>query len=328
MYRKILFFLFLFLLNLNLFALPLCMYSANTADDIKTIKKAGFNCFQSYKRDFNILQKLADTAKKENIKAVFHPNNIITEEQIKQANTWNMLAWYLYDEPDVQKIDPKEVERTNTKVKQTLTNAPTALVIGQGKTKLDYYNKADVLMVDWYPVPHLALESFGRELALARAKLEPKTNFWGVVQAFNWKDFKQYRPDNDRIGRFPTEEEIYFMSWQGIANGANGLFYYTFNIHGKKLNDYSAQVWQALKKTLKDIKKFSYFIDKGQEVKTPFILPEELENRTWFYKNKYYTLIVNASKKEISPKLSKEAKVLLGKKEIGPYKVLIIKYKL
>ena len=327
MYRKLFIFLLFILLNNFCSALPLCMYAIDSSDDIKTVKKAGFNCFQSYKRDFNTLQKLADTAKKENIKAVFHPNNIITEEQIKQANTWNMLAWYLYDEPDVQKIDPKEVERTNTKVKQTLTNAPTALVIGQGKTKLDYYNKADILMVDWYPVPHLALESFGRELALARAKLEPKTNFWGVVQAFNWKDFKQYRPDNDRIGRFPTEEEIYFMSWQGIANGANGLFYFAFNTGGKKLDKYSHEVWQTLKKTLKDIKKFSYFMEKGQEVKTPFTLPKELENRTWFYKNKYYTLIVNASKEEIIPTLPNKAKILLGKKEIAPYKVLIIKYK-
>lgn len=303
------------------------MYEIDSSDDIKIVKKAGFNCFQSYKRDFNTLQKLADTAKKENIKAVFYPNNITTEEQIEQANTWPMLAWYLYDEPDVHKIDPKEVERTNTKVKQTLTNAPTAIVIGQGKTKLDYYNKADILMVDWYPVPHLALESFGQELALARAKLEPKTDFWGVVQAFNWKDFKQYRPDNDRIGRFPTEEEIYFMSWQGLANGANGLFYFAFNAGGKKLNQYSPKVWQAIKKTLKDIKKFSYFMEKGKEVKTPFALPKELENRTWFYKNKYYTLIVNASKETFTPALPTKAKILLGTKELAPYKVLIIRYK-
>lgn len=328
MYRKILFFLFFFSLTLNLWALPLCIYEISTPEDIKIIKKAGFNCFQAGNRNFSALEILAETAKKEGLKAVFYQDGIISEEEINQANTWPVLAWYLYDEPDVHKIAPKDIEKINNKVKTTLTNAPTALVIGQGKTEFDYYNKADVLMVDWYPVPHLALESFGQELALARAKLEPKTNFWGVVQAFNWKDFKQYRPDNDRIGRFPTKEEIYFMSWQGLANGANGLFYYTFNIHGKKLNDYSAQVWQALKKTLKDIKKFSYFIDKGQEVKTPFTLPEELENRTWFYKNKYYTLIVNASKKEISPKLPKEAKVLLGKKELAPYKVLIIKYKL
>ena len=327
MYRKILFFLFLFLLNLNLFALPLCIYGVNEEKDIKPVEQAGFNCFQSGMKSFSVLENLAKTAKKQGLKAVFYPNNIITEEQIKQANTWPVLAWYLYDEPDVHKIDPKEVERTNTKVKQTLTNAPTALVIGQGKTKLDYYNKADILMVDWYPVPHLALESFGRELALARAKLEPKTNFWGVVQAFNWKDFKQYRPDNDRIGRFPTEEEIYFMSWQGLANGANGLLYYTFNIHGKRLNDYSPKVWQALKKTLKDIKKFSYFMDKGKEVKTPFALPKELENRTWFYKNNYYTLIVNTSKEEIIPDLPNKAKFLLGQKELAPYKVLIIKYK-
>lgn len=327
MYRKLFIFLLFLLLNTFCLALPLCIYGVNEERDIKPVKQAGFNCFQSGLKSFSVLESLAKTTKKEGLKAVFYPNEIKTEEQIKQANTWPILAWYIYDEPDVHKVNPKNMEKINKKIKNTLKNAPTALVIGQGKTELDYYNIADILMVDWYPVPHLALESFGQELALAKAKLEPKTNFWGVVQAFNWKDFKQYRPDNDRIGRFPTEKEIYFMSWQGIANGANGLFYYTFNIHGKRLNDYSAQVWQALKKTIKDIKKFSYFIEKGQEVKTPFILPKELENRTWFYKNNYYTLIVNASEEEFIPDLPNKAKFLLGQKELAPYKVSIIKYK-
>jgi hypothetical protein len=327
MYRKVLSFLFCFFLNLNLFAFPLCIYGVNSKEDIKAVKKAGFNCFHTYKKDFGTLTTLAALAKKEGLKAVFYPNQIISKKEIKQANTWPMLAWYLYDEPDVHKIAIEDMIRLNNKIKHILPNAPTALVIGQGKTKLDYYNIADILMVDWYPVPHLALKSFGQELALARAKLEPKTNFWGVVQAFNWKDYKQYRPDNDRIGRFPTEEEIYFMSWQGIANGANGIFYFAFNTGGKKLNKYSPEVWQALKKIIKDIKKFSYFMEKGQEFATPFTLPKELENRTWFYKNKYYTLIVNASKDSFIPNLPNKAKIILGKKELSPYKVLIIRYK-
>ena len=301
------------------------MYEVNTPQDIKIVKAAGFNCFQTYKKNFSTLQKLAKAAKKEGLKAVFYPNNIETQEEIKEANTWPVLTWYIYDEPDVHKAEPMQIIQKNLDAKNKFKNAPTSLVIGQGKTTLDYYNIADILMVDWYPVPHLALESFGRQLAFAKAKLEPGKDFWGVVQAFNWKDYKQYRPDNDRIGRFPTEEEINFMSWQALANGANGLFYFAFNTGGKKLNQYSPEVWQALKKTLKEIKKFAYFIEKGQEVKTPFALPSGLENRTWLYKNHYYTLIVNTSKNTVI--LSPQAKVLLGKKTIAPYKTLIIKYK-
>lgn len=327
MFRKISLLSCFIFLSCYALAIPLCMYGVNTDKDIKIIKKAGFNCFQTYLKEFDTLKYLAEEAKKQNIKAVFYPNKITTEKQIKEANTWPMLAWYLYDEPDVHKITPTTVSETNGKVKEQLTNAPTALVIGQGKTVLDYYNIADILMVDWYPVPHLALESFGQQLALAKAKLEPKKDFWGVVQAFNWKDFKQYRPDNDRIGRFPTEEEIYFMSWQGIANGANGLFYFIFEHSDKKLNKYSPEVWQAIKRTIKSLKKFSFFIDKGNEVKTPFILNANLENRTWLYKNNYYTLIVNISNKPLMPSLPSKAKILLGKKDIEPYEVLIIKYK-
>ena len=327
MYRNFLFSVFFIFLNLSAFAIPLCMYGGNSKEDIKHIKKAGFNCFQSGNKNFNVLNELAQTAKKENLKAVFYIEQINSEEEIKQANTWPMLAWYIYDEPDVHKIAPKDMIILNDKIKHVLPNAPTALVIGQGKTELDYYNIADILMVDWYPVPHLALESFGQELNLAKTRLQTDKDFWGVVQAFNWKDYKQYRPDNDRIGRFPTKNEINFMSWHGIVNGANGLFYFNFNTGGKKLNKYSPQVWQALKQTLREIKKFSYFMEKGKEVKTPFILPSNLESRTWLYKKYHYTLIANASAEQTSPVLPADAKILLGKKKLEPYKILIIKYK-
>ena len=260
------------------------------------------------------------------MKAVFYPTNIKTEEQIKEANTWPVLAWYLYDEPDVNKIDPTKVKQTNKDVKNSLQNAPTALVIGQGRTRLNYYNIADVLMVDWYPVPHLDLNSFGKQLALAKEKLEPQKDFWGVVQAFNWKDFKQYRPDNDRVGRFPTEEEIKFMSWHGIVNGANGLFYFVYNHNNNTLDKSSPETWQALKKTLKEIKKFSYFMAKGKEINPPFTLPKHLENRTWYYKQNYYTLIVNTSDKKVTMTLPNKAKILFGTQPIEPRKILIIKY--
>lgn len=327
MYRKISLITCFIFLSCYALAIPLCMYGVNTDEDIKAVKKAGFNCFQTYTQDFETLKNLATEAKKQNIKAVFYPNKITTEEQIKEANTWPMLAWYIYDEPDVQKLDPTKVKNTNTEVKNKLKNAPTALVIGQGKTRLNYYNIADILMVDWYPVPHLELTSFGKQLALAKTRLEPKTDFWGVVQAFNWKDYKQYRKDNDRIGRFPTEEEINFMSWQGIVNGANGLFYYSFNTGGRKLDSYSPEVWQALKNTLKEIKKFSYFMDKGKAINPPFTLPKHLENRTWYYKHQYYTLIVNTSDKNVKMSLPNKAKVLFGTQPIEPHKILIIKYK-
>lgn len=327
MYRKISLLGCFMLLNCYALAIPLCMYAINTDEDIKAVKKAGFNCFQTYKQDFNTLKNLAEVAKKQNIKAVFHPDNIKTEEQIKEANTWPVLAWYLYDEPDVKKLDPTKVKQKNDEVKNKLTNAPTALVIGQGKTCLNYYNITDILMVDWYPVPHLDLASFGKQLALAKTRLEPQTNFWGVVQAFNWKDYKQYRPDNDRIGRFPTEEEINFMSWHGIVNGANGLFYFAFNTGGRKLDTYSPEVWQALKNTLKEIKKFSYFMDGGKAINPPFTLPKYLENRTWYYKNQYYTLIVNTSDKNVKMSLPNKAKVIFGTQPIEPHKILIIKYK-
>ena len=114
MYRKLSLLSCFIFLNCYALAIPLCMYGVDTDEDIKAVKKAGFNCFQTYKQDFDTLKNLAEVAKKQNIKAVFFPTKIETEEQIKEANTWPILAWYIYDEPDVQKLDPTKVKKTNT----------------------------------------------------------------------------------------------------------------------------------------------------------------------------------------------------------------------
>ena len=232
-----------------------------------------------------------------------------------------MLAWYLYDEPDVWSIRPEIVQVKNQKTKSAL-NAPTTLVIGQGKTKYNYYNIADILMVDWYPVPHLPLVSFGEQLSYARQELDKDKELWGVVQIFDWKDFKQFRPDDDRIGRYPTYEEISFMSWHGILEGATGLFYFAISIDGKYIKKQAPKTWKGVKKTLQEIKKFSPIIEEGAVVENVFTAPQDTKARTWLYQGKFYTLLLNMSdKKTINLPSVRNRKVLFGDKKVFTYNV-------
>ena len=68
-------------------------------------------------------------------------------------------------------------------------------------------------------------------------------------------------------------------------------------------------------------------MDGGKDINPPFTLPKYLENRTWYYKHHYYTLIVNTSDKKVKMTLPNKAKVLFGAQPIEPHKILIIKYK-
>ena len=193
-------------------AFPLCIYGVDNPTDVPLIKKAGFNCFQTYQQDPEKLVALAQAAQKQNMQVVFYPNRVMGSSYEKAAQTWPVLAWYLVDEPDVAKWSRQRVIGAIQAARDSFPTHSNALVIGQGETKISYYDLPDNLMMDWYPVPHLALTSFGDNVRWAKngqqkhgAGTRP---LWGVVQIFDWKEYKQHRPDNDRIGRFPTQEEI------------------------------------------------------------------------------------------------------------------------
>lgn len=314
----------------------LCMYGVNDPADIKTIKKAGFSCLQTYQTDPAVLAALVKEAQKQDLQVVFYPDKIIGSPYEEQAKAWPVLAWYLVDEPDVQNWSRARVLEAYNKAKASFPAHDTALVIGQGRTQTPFYDLPDILMVDWYPVPHLPLTSFGDQLALARQGMAQTgaggNPLWGVVQIFDWKEYKQYRPDDDRIGRFPTEEEIRFMSYHGIVNDVNGLFYFIFTTQGKPLPQAQPQWWKRVKAVTKELAKFKPVLEGGVPAENPAAFALPLLGRTWKYKNKHYTVLINASNQaQPLPQTltDKKYKTLYGRKKtalLPPYQVLVFKY--
>ncbi len=314
---------------------PLCLYSVNNPADLKLIKRAGFSCIQSYQKEPDKLELLAKEAKKWGLKVAFYPDKVIGTEYQQKAQRWPILAWYLVDEPDVKRWSREQVSKAHVAVKEVFDNHPTVLVIGQGKTDILYYDIPDVMMMDWYPVPHLPLMSFGDNVryvkeGLAKANIQDHP-IWGVVQTFDWKEFKQYRPDNDRIGRFPTREEIRFMSYHGIINGATGLFYFTFNHKGKPLPQSAPEYWQRVQAVTKELAKFKRILEKGTPTNNPVSVELPLQMKSWQYKGHTYSILLNASNIEhnIPEMLTKRTfKVLYGDlktHKIPRYQVWIIK---
>lgn len=333
------FFLLVFLAcnSLMVFAreFPLCIYSVSQAEDVPLLKKAGFTCIQSYERNPEKLAPLAAAAKKNGLKIVFYPQKIIGSAYEKAASSWPVLAWYIVDEPDVAKWTRSRVEEAEKQAKSVWPAHATSLVVGQGRTQIPYYDLTDVMMVDWYPVPHLDLASFGDHVAWTKQGMKNygagDHPLWGVVQAFDWKEFKQYRPDNDRIGRFPTQEEIRFMSYDGIVNGATGLFYFHFYSFGKRLPDACPSCWARLSAVTKELKKLRPVLEKGellgnaQEVKPPLVLQARR------YKKHTYFFLLNRSNQPQpvpAPLLTKRYKPLFGTiktEKIPPYGVWVLK---
>ena len=279
---------------------PICMYGVNDPKDVSLLKKAGFSCLQTYRQDPALLSQLAEAAQKEGMKTLFYPRRILEDKTVAgQAQSWPVLAWYLVDEPDVARWSRERVAESHRQAKETFPDHPTAIVVGQGKTAVPFYDLSDVFMVDWYPVPHLPLTSFGEQIALARAEIQktdrPDKPLWAVVQLFDWKEYKQYRPDNERIGRFPTQEELRFMSYDAIMNGATGLFYFIFTTNGKPLPSAAPDYWARIVPVTQEISSFRPVLEGGKVVKNPVSVAKAgaLELKTWKYAGDKYTLVLN-----------------------------------
>ena len=290
-------------------AFPLCMYGVNRPQDVPLIKKAGFTCLQTYRTNPAELAALAKAARKNGLKVLFRPEGVIGSAYEKEARNWPVLAWYLVDEPDVNRWTRERVERVREKNRQAFPNHPTALVIGQGKTATPFYDLTDILMVDWYPVPHLELRSFGDNVRWAKegqaaygAGARP---LWGVAQAFDWKEFPQNRSDDDRIGRFPAQEEIRFMSYDGIVNGADGLFYFIFTTKAedgtpRPLPEVRPAWWARVSAVSREIAALRPVLEKGKIIPAPVPTAFPLTAQTRVYKNKRYTILINRADQPVA----------------------------
>ena len=284
------------------------LYGVKTSSDIISAKEAGFNCVQTYISEPATINLLAEEALKNDIKIVVYPTKIISSKYKEIAKKYPIKAWYLFDEPDVWHCSREKLLALEKNTKKMYPDIQTVFVIGEGFTKIPYYDIADILMVDWYPVPHLPLESFGENVALAKQGLimmgKEKKELWAVVQLFDWKEYKQYRKDDDRIGRFPKKEEIRFMSYDALFNGATGLFYFNCYSGGRPLPEAKPKEWVKIVEVIQEMSFVGEIVDNGKEISNPIEIEEPLKAKSFEYGGIKYTFVINpTSKKQTLPTL-------------------------
>jgi hypothetical protein len=279
---------------------PVGIYSA-TIESFGELKRAGFNCVQTYSTDPEYVGKFVEEAWWRGLKALIYPGDSINRVnkfqisdfkfQIKRGVTFSdrisktvkrykgndaILAWYLVDEPDVSRIPGEAIREISRLIKGIDGKHPTALVIGQGKAAKEYAGCTDITMVDWYPIPHLPLDTFSKNIEetvsasialerLSRSSREKNNNatnasnainaknaVFAVIQAFDWNAYSKKARER-HIGRNPTYEEMRCMTYLAIIHGVNGVFYYNFS-SGYKIKDYPEH-WGDLKRIVRELRK-------------------------------------------------------------------------
>jgi len=246
--------------------LPLGLYAVADPAALAPIHHAGFNAIVPAAPDAEALHRLADACAMEGLALLMPPPFTQTLSGHPTAEhaavEGPVLAWYLADEPDVTGMTEDQLVALDQRTKKAFPGPPTAFVVGDGGDALCYAKAADILMVDWYPVPHRPLTSVGDHVrwTVDAAKGRP---VWAMIQAYDWRDQAQRNPNVPRIGRFPTTGEIRFMSYLALARGAQGLFYFQFaKPGGKTLLDFPDQ-WYALTLVVHELSQLASVMARG-----------------------------------------------------------------
>lgn len=233
---------------------PLGMYTSKvTAEDADLLTRNGFNCVMPYWTGA-LGTKVLDHCRKvglkviPNIKDGFAGERYCSKDVVDEATgeAWvseqvsrlkdhpAILAWYSCDESELSLV-PRL--RARQKLLERLDpDHPTWAVLYQADRIRKYMGTFDVIGTDPYPITDLgqypkATDGIRRAGDWTRQTVEGVFGgdrpVWQVPQAFDWAIIRG--TEAERLAapsRMPTEDEIRNMTWQCLANGANGIIYY------------------------------------------------------------------------------------------------------
>lgn len=282
---------------------PVCMYGVSKPAELTVLKQAGFNCFQTYILEPEQLSALAGEADRLGLQMVAAPDRVIGSAYGKKALKWPVLAWYLYDEPEVRRLPPAELLKLDRRTKEWSPRQRTAFVMGAGIAAFTYGAAADALMVDWYPVPHLPLESVGRQVTLVKegAKAmdtaKPGKPVWAVLQAFDWLEYPQRGAK--RVGRFPDFGEIRFMTYLALARGATGIFYFKLDAAEGKPLPGAPERLAMFGKIADEINRLGPLIAGGKPARAPAGLAPGLSAAVFKANGREYMILLNPARTNI-----------------------------
>lgn len=252
---------------------PIGFYGIGAPQELAVLKAVGFNAFHTYNQDPERLAALAAEAKKQKLKMLAYPDRVIGSAFEKEARRWPVLAWYLFDEPEVKKLPLAGLQALDKRVKDWDARAKTVFVMGEGVAAFTYAGVADALMVDWYPVPHLRLESVGEQVAMVKAgaaiqdPLRKDKPVWAVLQAFDWINYPQRR--SPRVGGFPTFEAVRYMTYLAIARGASGIFYFKYNDSDNIPLPVRPERWSTYQRMAAELNALKPVLEKGRPGEVP-----------------------------------------------------------
>lgn len=222
---------------------PLGMYwSGIDEEQLAIYADSAFNCLMPYgspKKEQMDMAEARGLKVLYSVKDIYHgtrycPGHIKSEEDEEpfireKVDAFKdhpaLLAWYINDELPLSMVDRLTARRAL--MERLDPDHPTWVVLYQVDDVRHYLPTFHAIGTDPYPIPNRPVALAGqwtRKTVNAVCGARP---VWMVPQVFNWANYKK-DPDEKEKFRAPTLEEMRSMAWQCIAEGANGLVFYSW----------------------------------------------------------------------------------------------------
>ena len=211
-----------------------------------------------------------------------------------------ILAWYCNDEISLEKL-PQLLARQQL-LERIDPSHPTWTVLYQYGEVRGYYDTFDVVGTDPYPIPGSPIGNVAMWTRTTNEEVMGLKPMWQVPQAFAWADCRGPERKNDR---FPTREEMVNMSWQCVANGANGLVYWCYRLLYQK-GKFLVDRWADICAAAASVKPYVPVILSDEEPPKATGATEDLSVRAWRYQGDIYLAVVNNTRKPVTGEIGLE----------------------
>ena len=204
-------------------------------EDVELYAKSPFNCIMPYWGHRNPdIRKMLDLCAAKGIRVIPNLKDFwdYGDPETAPARTMDfvnqlkdhpaLLAWYVVDESPLSKLP--QLRQRRDLVARLDPDHPTWGCFYQYDQILDYLPSCDVIGTDPYPIGQGSIDLVMTSTGAAALGARGCRALWQVPQMFDWA---AYRKDDPKA-RPPTLDEMRNMGWQCIANGANGLVWYSF----------------------------------------------------------------------------------------------------
>jgi len=210
--------------------------------------------------------------------------------------------WYLFDEPDNKKLTAKDLAPYYKMIKAESPDIPVAICHAWTTHWYAFNDVQDILMQDIYPIsgapfPEAKLDHQTRftKGAMKVAKGKP---VMPVLQFFNWQSMakpedKEYRKYPVEQLRYPNTAEMRYLCFSTIAQGAQGLGFYSY---ARGIMTDPKWPTQTAAPVLREVREFTDLINPVTAIEhLPTGDAADIIASRWTNKKGTYIIVANAS---------------------------------